>query len=108
MPHEINEELRKKMFTAIVEAIAKASAPAPEDREAYGDTLMIPVAEACDAMIDVMAGFLEARLDAVKPSDLRELSKTVALTLRARMLAIRADRERTGHPGLPVIAIRAN
>ncbi|QUT05192.1 hypothetical protein KFK14_19675 [Sphingobium phenoxybenzoativorans] len=108
MPHKINEELRKKMFTAIVEAIAKTSAPAPEDREAYGDTLIIPVAEACDAMIDVMAGFLESRLDAVKPSDLREISKTVAVTLRARMLAIRARREDTGGSGLPVMAIRAN
>jgi len=106
MPHQINAELSSKMMNAILRAIMETSVP--EDRSNAGDTLLIPTAEACNAMIQILATFLETTPNAITAEDLRDMSKEVAMRLTWEMLSIREERAKTGAMPPPTISIHAN
>lgn len=92
-----SEDYVGKLRLGIVRAICEASVPEPDAATGErGDTLYIGTAEACDALIIVLAEFLEGVPGLDTPGDIRAMSETAAKKRRKAIPEIRAVRAQTG------------
>jgi hypothetical protein len=104
-----HEDYVAKLRRAIVTAICEASVPeADPDTGDRGDTLYIGSTEVCEALILLLAEFLEGVPGLDTPRDIRAMSETVAKKLRIGIAGIRELRARTGSVAPPSIVIRSN
>ncbi|MDF0490161.1 hypothetical protein PX554_18705 [Sphingomonas sp. H39-1-10] len=109
MTDENTEDYVGKLRRALVKAICEASVPEPDPATgARGDTLYIGTSEVCDALIIVLAEFLEGVPGLETPAHIRAISDTVAKKLRRAIPEIRAIRARTGAMPPPSIIIRSH
>lgn len=106
---ELSEDYIGKLRLALVKAICEASVPEPDPTTGErGETLYIGSAEVCDALIIVLAEFLEGVPGLDTPKDIRTMSDTVSKKLRRLIPEIRDVRARTGTSPPPSIIIRSN
>jgi hypothetical protein len=98
-------KLRREIVRAICEASVPTADLATGDR---GDTLYIGSTQVCDALILLLAEFLEGVPGLDTHRDIRIMSETVARKLRLAIAEIRARRAETGAPAPPSIVIRSN
>ncbi len=99
------DQLRRAIVAAICEASIPEADPISGGR---GDTLYIGSTEVCDALITLLAEFLEGVPGLDTPRDIRQMADTVAKKLRLGIAEVRAHREATGAPPPPSIIIRSN
>ncbi|NKJ45103.1 MULTISPECIES: hypothetical protein [unclassified Novosphingobium] len=106
---ERSEDYVGKLRLALVKAICEASVPEPDPTSGErGDTLYVGSAEVCDALIIVLAEFLEGVPGLDTPKDIRAMSDTVAKKVQRLIPEIRKIRARTGGAPPPSIIIRSH
>ena len=98
-----------KLRRAIVQAICEASLPEADPATGErGDTLYIGSTEVCEALIILLAEFLEGVPGLDSPRDVRAISESVARKLRFGITEIRERRVKFGGEPPRSITIRSN
>lgn len=98
-----------KLRRAIVAAICQASLPEADPISGErGNTLYIGSTEVCEALIILLAEFLDGVPGTETPRDIRRLTDNVAKKLRTAIVGIRIHRDETGTAAPRSVIIRSN